>query len=115
MLLGAEGLLEVGERLGLVAKRDAENDDLGFGEGIGVLGPAERPLGNALPGSPDGFMCALRVTRADDDGDTGAPQPHRKPEAKRPGPPDDADGAGHGPGVYDPWTRPGVRQALAAS
>ncbi len=94
-LPGRERVLEVGERLGLVAKGHAQDHDAGGARGgrrAGVVVPRERAVGHDRAGALGGVGGAGGVARADRDRHARAREPQREAEAERPGGADDRDG-----------------------
>ena len=87
----AQDVLEVRQRLGLVAERHGEHDDLGLAGGLGVLGPGERPVRHRGLRAAGRLPRAVGVARADHDGHAGPPPAQGEPEAERTGGADDGD------------------------
>ena len=91
----AQVVLQVGQRLGLAAERDAQDHDLRprGGRAVGLAG--EAALGDALAEALDRLLGPRRVARADDDRHAGRSEPQREPEAERAGATDDRHGGVH--------------------
>ena len=75
---GDERVLEVGQRLRLGAKRHAEDDDLGALHRLGVLGAAERRVGDRAAARSAASSGPAGVARADHHRHAGAPEAQRR-------------------------------------
>ncbi len=80
---GGQRLLQVRQRLGLVAERHAQDHAVaraGRGDGAGVVVSGEAPTGDERPRALRGFLGASRVARADRDRHAGAREAQREAE-----------------------------------
>ena len=99
-LAGLQGLLEVGERLGLVAERHGQDHGVRGAHGAGVVVAGERAVRHDRPRALGGLHGAGGIARTDRDRHAGAGEAHGQAEPQGARGSDDGDrlvrGGGHG-------------------